>query len=451
MKKVKKNKNTMNKIIFLSLILVLNVFVLSAQLEEVKFFKAPTKFKVTKNLVKDYGVDNDFATNDSEQLQKAINTISNKGGGKLIVPKGNYTFSDIKMKSNVHIVFDSEAIIRPSIREEVKKNFQMFSFGFKADVVENFSLTSSNPNKNYTIDLTHTNNYNVTVFAVRNVDNFMFSNVLIEDVQTKFSSFTLGVTDYKGNHFFPRNGVIKNATTTNADYGYGLIQSQAAKNVYFKNIGGQGGVTLRLETGETKMNNLQIGGNHDILVKNVECHDGNAALMISPHSMQNGIVTVDGVTAVNCGFGIRIGGGYVAKKYKQDIGLKAGTYDSRSSIKNVTVTFGRTAQVKPKHMMYIPLCYQTKEYTAITPITNIFSNPRSTKKSHSRQSVSVAAIGYYSAHDVICENPDGTKQTKKASYTINIDENTVKAIGFKDQSAIIDYTDDVKNKCTYIN
>ena len=284
--------------LFVIVLLFVNQNILTAQSES-DYYTPPTEIKLTKNLVTDYGVDNDFATDDSKDLQKAISFISKKGGGKLIVPKGNYTFSDINMKSNVHIEFDPRVVIRPSHREK-QKNYNIFSFGRKGGVVENISFTSSDSKQNFTIDLTQTNNTNVAVFALRNVDNFLFSNVLIKDIQTRFSSFTLGVAASDGGHFFPRNGVIKNSTTTNADYGYGLIQSQAAKNVFFHNLGGQGGVTLRLETGEKKMNNLQIGGNHDILAKNIECHDGNAAVMISPHAMQCGIITVDGVTSTNC-------------------------------------------------------------------------------------------------------------------------------------------------------
>jgi len=433
----------------LFILLITSSVAMSCAQSKSAFYNAPVKHKITKNLVTDFDVDNDFVTNDSDKLQQAVNMISEKGGGKLLVPKGNYTFSDIEMQSNVHIVFDSEVVIRPSKREN-KKNFEIFSFGKNSDVVKNVSITSNNPNKKYTIDLTKTNNFNVAVFALRNIDNFLFSDVIIKDNQTKFSSFTLGITPFEGNYFYPRNGIIENATTTKADYGYGLVQSQAAKNVHFKNIGGQGGITLRLETGAKEMNNVQIGGNHDILANNIECYDGNAAVMISPHAMQNGIVTIDGVTAVNCGFGVRIGGAFMAKKYNQDIGLKLGTYDPRSSVKNVTATFGTSSQVKPKHMMYIPLIYQTEAYSATTPITSTFSNPRSTKDSEARISVSVAAVGYFSGRGIVCES-DGKKKEKAATYTINIDESTITSIGFKGQKPIIDLKDDVLSKCTYID
>jgi len=434
------------KFVYSMLIVIVTSITGTKAQTEADFHQAPTKHQVTKNLIYDFKVDNDFETDDSDKFQKAINFISKNGGGKLIVPKGNYTLSGISMKSNVHIEFDAEVIIRPSYQEK-QKNYNIFSFGRKGGVVENVSLTSNDAERNYTIDLTEANNTKVAVFALRSIDNFLFSNVTILDVQSKFSSFILGVAEHDGNYFFPRNGVIKNCTTTNADYGYGLIQSQAAKNVFFKNLGGQGGVTLRLETGETKMNNAQVGGNHDIFAKNIECHDGNAALMISPHAMQCGIVTIDSVTATNCGFGVRIGGGYVAKKYKQDIGLKPGSYNPKSSIKNVTATFGTSAQVKPKHFMYIPLKYQTKEYTADTPIKSTFSNPTSTKSNHARVSVSVAAVGYFSHQDVVCTSKNGKTKKHKATYTIQIDESTVKAIGFDDQEPIIDLTDDVLSEC----
>lgn len=449
---------TNRKVVFISnyrhilaIVLLLSTVVLQAQ-KEADFFTAPDLI-LTKDLVKDYGVDNDFATDDSPQLQHAIDEISKKGGGKLIIPAGNYSFIDIAVKSNIHIEVHSTAVIRPTSYVEYSKNnkfknYKIFDFGSKSDVVKNMMLTSNDETKNFMIDLTQATNTQVAVFALRNIENFLFSNILIKDNQTIFSSFTLGITPYKGEYFFPRNGVIKNCTTTNADYGYGLVQTQAGKNILFENIGGQGGVTLRLETGETKMNNLQKGGVHDIFGRNIECHDGNAGVMISPHSMHNGIVTIDGVTTTNCGFGVRIGNAYIAKKYKKDIGITAGTYDPRSSVKNVTATFGTTAQVKPKHFKHIPTKYQTSERTAETAITNVHSNPTSTKSSHAVFAVSVAAVGYFTGTNMVCVNGKGKKKTFKAGYTIEIDESTVKAIGFTDQKPVIGNMDNVLETCT---
>lgn len=433
------------------ILLLLTTQLLHSQ-KESDFFKMPS-YKLTRDLVKDYGVDNDFATDDSAQLQQAVNELSEKGGGKIIIPAGNYSFIGIDVKSNIHLEVHYLAVIRPTAyieygKKNKFKNYKIFSFGQNSAVAKNILFTSNDEAKKFTIDLTHATNTQIAVFALRNIENFLFSNILIQDNQTTFSSFTLGLTPYKGDHFFPRNGVIKNCTTTNADYGYGLVQTQAGKNILFENISGQGGVTLRLETGENKMNNLQKGSVHDIVGRNIECHDGNAGVMISPHAMHNGIVTIDGVTTTNCGFGVRIGSAFISKKYRQDIGLTNGTFNPKSSVKNVTATFGKRAQVKPKHFKYIPTKYQTKKRTVETTITNVHSNPKATKSNHAVYAVSVAAVGYFTGKDIICVSSKGKKKKYKAGYTIQIDESTIKAIGFTGQKPIIDNTDNVLEECS---
>ena len=427
--------------------------ILNAQ-NESDFYQA-SKYKITKDFVKDYGADNDFATDDSDKMQKAINELSKKGGGKLHIPAGNYTLANVKMQSNIHLEFDPKAVIRTTDgtvnKKGKRKNMQVFSFGFESDVVENVMVNSSKAGEKFTIDISTSKNKNIAVFPLRNIKNFQFSDVLVKDDNTKFSAFTLGLTAYGEEYFSPRNGVIKDCHIENADYGYGLVQAQAAKNVLFKNISGQGGVTLRLETGENKMNNLQKGGVHDIFAYGVACRDGNSAVMISPHAMKNGIVTIDGVTAENCGFGVRVGSAFVSKKYDATLDLKPGSFDPKSSVKNVTVTFGTSAQVKPKHFMYIPAKYQTAERTADTPVTNIHCNPRATKKSHAVRSVSVAAVGYLCGQKVKCTNENtGKKKMYKEDYTVQIDESTVKAIGFGDQKPVIRLTDNVLMNCELV-
>lgn len=413
---------------------------------EATFYVPPAKHQRVKNLVRDYGVDNDFATDDSPQLQRAIDELSRQGGGRLLIPAGNYSFAGIALASGVHLAFEPGAVVRPAAQGN-QKNYFLFGLGIESDAVEAVSVQSAVPGQSFTIDLTQADNPNVAVFALRNVEGFYFSDILIADSQTKFSSFTLGITPYDGAYYMPRNGIIRNCQTTNADYGYGLVQAQAAKNVLFENLQGQGGVTLRLETGETKMNNLQQGGLHDIVGRGIACTDGNAAVMISPHAMRNGIITIDGVEAVNSGFAVRIDPGFVSNKYRQDAGLVAGSFDPRSSVRNVTATFGTRAQVKPKHFRFIPAAYQTSEHTAETPITNVHTNPRSTEAGHAVFAVSVAAVGNLAGHPVECETGRGRWQKIPTTYTIQLDESTVRAIGFAHQQPVIDLTDDVTRNC----
>lgn len=187
----------------------------------------------------------------------------------------------------------------------------------------------------------------IVVVSFGNVRNSRVANVTIHDCLTKFASFQFGPTGGTvARPVRPRGGTIENANVTGADYGYGLGQVQSAESVLFQNLSGEGGVTLRLETGEKKMNDSQIGGVDRIVGRNIACTAGNAAVMISPHSMQNGVVEIDGVKSIGCGFGVRIDEGFVSKKYTAD-GLKREAFAPGCSVKNVDATFGMKAQLNP--------------------------------------------------------------------------------------------------------
>ena len=69
---------------------------------------------LTKNLRDDYGlVDDNAEANQSETFQKAIDDLAASGGGRLIVPKGSYRLSGVYLKSNVHMLIERDAVIKP--------------------------------------------------------------------------------------------------------------------------------------------------------------------------------------------------------------------------------------------------------------------------------------------------------------------------------------------------
>ncbi|WP_010136721.1 pectate lyase family protein [Ochrovirga pacifica] len=318
---------------------------------ESDFYKAPSTYAVIKNLVEDYGVDNSFDTDDSDLLQIAVNDIHSLGGGRLIIPEGNYSFAEVKLKSNVHIVISHKAVLRPSLRGDTR-NFKIFSIGRHNDKVENISIVSDSETEKFMVDLRFGDNRNVAVFSFGYTENFLISGVHILDKLTVFSSFTFGISEFNSDWKFSKNGVIKNAVTEGAHYGYGLVQAQALQNVLFKKIDGEGGVTLRLETGEKQMNNLQIGGVFDIYGDQISCTSGNAAAMISPHAMHCGKVYLQNIYSKSSGFAVRIGDGFVSKKYTTP-GLINGTFES-VELRNVHADFGNKAQLKSKHYKYMP-------------------------------------------------------------------------------------------------
>ena len=452
----------------------------NAQIDsESNFYTYVSNSNYNKNIVLDYSVDNDFDTDDSVAWQTAIDDISDNGGGVLTIPAGNYTIRNIDLKSNVHIEIDPDAVIRP-FQVDDGKNYSIFKLADGKERIYNISITCSDLTGleeghicdafeagRYTVDLRQIVNNNVTVFAIRNAENFLVADFHVNDVYTDFSAVTLGTTKVGGysdgtikntlsgtdteilaafdlalimdsdymtnvtighdihissieslisvndqqnakdmlapiiedltdtldeiaatgnlpgndteeelvdyyvdrlenymttmvnrsevatNYFMPLNGIVRSGSVCNAAYGYGTIQSQAATNVLFKDLYGFGGATLRLETGYSKMNNVQYGGNFDIVARNIYSEQGNSTLMISPHAMHCGAVDAEGIRSKGSGFDARIEGGFISKKYCQDVGLEIGTY-SYVKVVDVDAEFGMVAQLKSKHFHLMP-------------------------------------------------------------------------------------------------
>jgi hypothetical protein len=96
-----------------------------------------------KDLKTDFGlVDDNAASNQSDLLQKAIDAISATGGGRLVLPKGTYRFSGIYMMSNVHLLIERGAVIKPYWPKG--KKTVVFTLGVRRDkkeaYIENVSI-----------------------------------------------------------------------------------------------------------------------------------------------------------------------------------------------------------------------------------------------------------------------------------------------------------------------
>jgi len=209
-----------------------------------------------------------------------------------------------------------------------------------------------------------------------------------------------------------------------ADYGYGLIQVRTGHNMMFKNLGGIGGTTLRLEG---HLNVLRAPGGRDnmsnILGRDIRCTNGNSALMLSPHYIFNGVIDVRNITAVGCGFGVRLESGFLNKEEKDlNIGLSEGHFDSNSVVDNITATYvNDIAQIKPKHYELMPC--NLRSLIKDTPI-----NPLPHGDSYNGPSI--AAVN------------DGP------NYTINFDRNNITVIdveGGSDRKDAVSGSDKISN------
>lgn len=314
-----------------------------------------------KNLVSDYGAVSNDGKDDTPALQRAIDQLTRKsGGGSLFIPQGVYEFGSVVLKSNVHIFIADGTRIIPT-EPSTSKNYAVFYVGDDGPAVQNVSVKCVTNTGRYVIDFTKVANENVRAFQLKNVDGFDLSDFDVRDKLTKFSAITFGLAKDGSNYFCPRNGSVSRARIFNAHYGYGLVQMQVGKNITFTDLYGKGGATLRFETGDNNLNKIQPVGVRieNVRARKVRCVNGNAALMISPHTMKNGRVEVRNVKAVNCGFAVRIDKGFVTKEQK-DLGLTPGSFEP-SLIDGVVAIYGESAQLKIKHWAkYLPCELRSK-------------------------------------------------------------------------------------------
>lgn len=416
------------KTIFLSMFaLIIFLLPLSAQ-NEADFYTEKNHLVSTTKSIIDFGAIANDNIDDSDALQDAIDDASSQTNGGIVnIPSGTFYLKQIYLKSNVHIVIDKDAIIKITPWEDPDnlKNYALFYLNVKNALVENVSIRCAQEDERYTIDFRALVNPNVRAFQLNNTQNFYVADFNVIDDITKFSCVTFGTEDYSPSPDgwnAPTNGIIKNGDVRGAHYGYGLVQAQAANNVLFKNLSGQGGVTLRFETGYDKMNELQIGGLFDCYGRDIYCEDGNAAYMMSPHAIQNGHVDIQGVKSVNCGFAVRIGNGYV-KNDQQDLpGVSPGTFAATSIVKDVEATYGGSAQVKSKHFKYMPCELRHLISDDYNPDGESYSAP--------------SIVALY----------NGAEGVGEGYFNVNVSD--VSATGFAEQPKAIIYEEDAVEDCS---
>lgn len=306
--------------------------------------------------MKDYGLmDDNGKTDQAAKLQKAIDDVAEKGGGRLIISKGTYGFTEVTLKSNVHLLIEKDAVLKPIKSISSKKSVDIFSIG-QDGPVENVSIRGLGGR--FTVDLReYTPTEKVRAIGCGDVTNFLISDMDVQDNFTIFSSIILAPPDTNKKGFVgATNGTIRECSTFHANVGYGLVQIHAAKAVLFENLYSLGGVTMRVECGVRPKNPEQIGGVFDLVGKNIKCENGYLALLLGPHSTPCGVVQVDGIEAISCEFAVKFSSGFVSKKPKKNReGPERGTFAQGTSVKNVHAVFGLNAQRTLKHLPYTPV------------------------------------------------------------------------------------------------
>lgn len=83
---------------------------------------APSSTEDTTLNILQFGAVGDGKFLNTSVLQKAIDTCSRKGGGKLVVPKGDFLTGTLYLKSNVHLYLEEGGVILGS---PFKKDYSM--------------------------------------------------------------------------------------------------------------------------------------------------------------------------------------------------------------------------------------------------------------------------------------------------------------------------------------
>ncbi|MDZ8117062.1 glycosyl hydrolase family 28-related protein [Pontiella agarivorans] len=326
---------------------------------------------LTMNAGSDFGLKNDGAKVDqSATLQQAIDALAEKGGGRLIVPKGTYGFKSIKLRSNIHLLIEKDTVIKPDWPEGEKivvfsidaerPSGRNISEKDESAYIENVSIRGlGGP---FIVDYSgneRSKGEGSRAVLAKMVKNFLIENMDIQDNYTTYCGITLAPlqtdTDIsKWTVSRATDGTIRNCRIFNASPGYGLTQLHGAQSVHFENLYADGGVTLRMETGA-------IGPNtaiYDITGKNIVSENGRCAVMMGPHSAQNGLVQIEQVKSIGSSFAVMLGSGHVKKgQLKKYPDSKPGCFAEGSYVKDIHVVFGRKAQVKGQIIMEIPQAY----------------------------------------------------------------------------------------------
>ena len=175
---------------------------------------------------------------DSKALNEMIASLSDLGGGKILIVKGNYKFKEIYVKSNIHITIAAETIIEMD-NSLSGKNF-LFNLGMRESMplvedvrIVGLGTTLTRPK----LKLTKFNNTFYRAIAIGYIKNALIENLTIEDELTKGSAIALNpvkVDDDNAN--IAENVTVSNVEMHGASIGYGLAQTNVGKNILLKNL-----------------------------------------------------------------------------------------------------------------------------------------------------------------------------------------------------------------------
>jgi hypothetical protein len=346
--------------------------------------------------------------NSASELQAQIdelNSLSN--GGILNINAGTYTIDAlIHIKSNVHIRVHPAAIFKTTVERGA-----VFQAGFDSDntLTENWSIQSTNGEK-FTFYFEGLQPLErIRAIQLGYTKNFKIADFIVLDNNTKFNAISSGAVGDKdaddefkqGSAKFASFGIIENLDIKKAHYGYGLIQCQVGQDMLFRNLSGEGGVTLRFESGYKGLADRYVTDKtpiiNNVYGRNISCTNGAHAVMLSPHTVTQGMADVRNITGISCEAAVSINNGFLSESKDQFApNHSSGTFSEASVITNVSATYGVNAQVRAARLRHVPCA-----------LRNYISSEKN-EDDESYNAPSLAPVYYLALEDYVSlDSPDG--------------------------------------------
>ncbi|WP_068471831.1 hypothetical protein [Saccharicrinis aurantiacus] len=354
---------------------------------------------------------------DSQLLNQAIAKLSKAGGGVLLIKKpkqSKYIYvREVNLQSNVHIKVEPDVIFRLwNGGDKVPRNKIMFSLGGKMNIsnvaITNLEEDSNDPETFFKVELTGGKSNRVKFIDIVSAYNFKVSGMEFFDSNTVYSNVECNLRRDQSlkEGDLPTQGIIKNILSHNNHVGYGIVQIRAGKRILFKNLDGEGGITLRMESGFARKV-LSADASIDACVgRNITIRNGKSALSMSPHRIKQGWVDIRGISAYNSMAAVEIGNGFYDNKGGVD---NLGTFSSDSYVGDFKkVEGGKTAQVKSKYFTQFECEQQTE----------LKDNFPTAPDGESSYATSLAVVEYSSHPDYGCSS-EGKRPM--GCYTIQLD------------------------------
>lgn len=309
--------------------------------------------------------------NVAEELNTLIDKLSKAGGGKITIPKGDYIMREVYLKSNIQLIIASGVTIK---MDNAKKGKQMiFIIGSEpgAALVENVRIVGlGSPENRPKLELVKYINTSYRAINLGNAKNILIENLTIIDNLTKSAAIAFNPVKIDENSAnIPENVTVANVSLTGGSIGYGLVQTNVGKNVLLKNLYCQGGMTCRIESHTGKSYDVGVD---NIVIQNVVSKNGKAAVLLQPHSVENGRILVDGAIADGSTWALFIREGFVNNESKRK---QKGTFASSSTFKNIAlISSNNTATLSYKNFKYVPEAlksfYKNPDFNPVKNDTN---------------------------------------------------------------------------------